>query len=228
MDRKNFIGVLVVTIVVLWIALSIPGRQHDARTDLPWQITPTASGLIRVFGLTIGESTLKQVETKFQEPAELSMFERGTDKRRVVEAYFDRILLSGIKAQVIVVIDVPEQQLEAFYRGGTRIAKMGDGGRKITLNSADLDRAYQMSIRSMTYIPKAKLDSSLLVQRFGEPLQKIDEVNSGVTHWLYPDKGLDIILNESGKAVFQYLPPKNFSEIVGPLKALKEAASSER
>lgn len=228
MDRKNFIGVLLVTIIVLAIALSIPGRQHDARTDLPWQITPTASGLIKVFGLTIGESTLKQVETKFQEPAKLSMFERGADKRRVVEAYFDRILLSGINAQVVMVIDTPEQQLEAFYKRGARIAKMGDGGRKVTLSNEDLERAYRLPIRSMTYIPKAKLDSALLLQRFGEPQQKIDEVKAGVTHWLYPDKGLDIILNETGKAVFQYLPPRHFSEIVEPLNVLKERATSER
>ena len=72
MERKNIIGVLLVTIIALVIALSIPGREHNTRNDLPWQITPTVTGLVKVFGLTIGESTLKQVETKFQEPAKVS------------------------------------------------------------------------------------------------------------------------------------------------------------
>jgi len=221
MDRKNFIGVLVVAIIVMAIALSIPGRQHDTRSELPWQITPTADGLIKVFGLTIGESSLKQAESKFQEPAEVSLFERGDDKGRVVEAYFDRILLSSIKAQVVLVIDVPAEQIENFYKRGSRIAKMGDGGRKVTLHSSDLDLLYQMPIRSMTYIPKVKLNDELLIQRFGKPQQKIEEQKAQNTHWLYPGKGLDIVLNESGKAVFQYLPPKNFTEITEPLKVLK-------
>lgn len=228
MDRKNFIGVLVVVIIVMAIALSIPGREHDKSKDLPWLITPTETGLIKVFGLTIGHSTLKQTENKFQEPAEVSLFERGEDKHRVVEAYFDRVLLASIKAQVIVVMDVPEQELERFYKGGTRIAKMGDGGRKVTLNSADLELLYQMPIRSMTYLPKAKLAGELITQRFGEPQQKIDEKKAEATHWLYPDKGLDILLNESGKAVFQYLPPKNFSEIMEPLTALEKKSNTEK
>jgi hypothetical protein len=222
MEHKNIIGVVVITIIILAIALSIPGREHERRTDLPWLITPTESGLINVFGITIGHSTLKQVESKFQEPAEVSMFERGSDGLRVVEAYFDRILLAGINAQVVVVIDVPANELEEFYKSGTRIAKMGDGGRKITLSNADLELLYQMPIRSMTYIPKAKLDAALLTQRFGEPERKVSEVDAAVIHWLYPEKGLDIVLNESGKAVFQYLPPKYFSEIEQPLKRLVE------
>ncbi|NOR52104.1 MAG: hypothetical protein GQ470_05740, partial [Gammaproteobacteria bacterium] len=189
MERKNIIGVLLVTIIALAIALSIPGRQHEVLGNLPWQITPTADGLVKVFGITIGESTLKQVETKFQEPAKVSLFERGEDKHKVVEAYFDRILLSGIRAQVVVVVDVSNQLLEDIYQRGARIAKMGDGGRKVTLSSADIELIYQMPIRSMTYIPKAKLDDQLLIQRFGEPQQKIAEVKTGVTHWLYPDKG---------------------------------------
>lgn len=228
MERKNIIGVLLITIIALVIALSIPGREHNTRNDLPWQITPTATGLVKVFGLTIGESSLQQVETKFEEPAKLSMFERVEDKHRVVEAYFDRILLSGIRAQVVVVIDVSNQLLEDIYQRGTRIAKMGDGGRKVTLNAEDIERIYQMPIRSMTYIPKAKLDGALLTKRFGEPQQKIAETEAAITHWLYPEKGLDILLNDNGKVVFQYLPPKHFSEIVEPLNALKEITTSER
>ena len=225
MERKNIIGVLLVTIIALVIALSIPGREHNTRSDLPWQITPTATGLVKVFGLTIGESTLKQVETKFEEPAKVSLFERGEDKQRVVEAYFDRILLSGLRAQVVVVIDVSDQLLEDIYQHGTRIAKMGDGGRKVTLSSDDIERIYKMPIRSMTYIPRARLDGPLLTKRFGEPQRKIAETEAGITHWLYPEKGLDILLNNNGKVVFQYLPPNNFDEIVEPLERLTHTKS---
>ncbi len=225
MESKNIIGVLLVTIIALAIALSIPGREHNTRSDLPWQIKNTATGSIEVFGLTIGESTLKQVENKFQEPAKISLFERREDGHRVIEAYFDRILLSGIRAQVVVVIDTPDKLLEDIYQRGIRIAKMGDGGRKVTLNKDDIRQIYKMAIRSMTYIPKAGLDAQLLIQRFGEPQQKIVELTNKITHWLYPDKGLDIVLNDSGKAVFQYLPPANFAEITDPLKRLGKVTS---
>ena len=56
-----------------------------------------------------------------------------------------------------------------------------------------------------------------MAQRFGEPLRRIQEAG-GISHWLYPDKGLDIAINPDGKEVLQYINPADFSRIIEPLQ----------
>ena len=213
-------GVILGSLAILALALSIPGREHNVRDNLPWQIEITTTGLTRVFGLVIGESSLHQFEAQFKEPAEVTMFvtEEG---EKVVEAYFDRVLLSAIRAKVIAVIDIDDAELDAIYERGARVAGRGDGGQKVSLNSADLDRIYNKAVASITYIPSTSLDAELLLQRFGEPTNKVFEEAADVTHWLYPEQGLDIVLSTNGKVVIQYLPPANFNQVTAPLLTME-------
>jgi len=41
---------------------------------------------------------------------------------------------------------------------------------------------------------------------------------TGITHWLYPDRGLDIAVNPDGREVFQYVMPARFNELLEPLE----------
>ena len=65
--------------------------------------------------------------------------------------------------------------------------------------------------------PTVLLDEDLLHKRFGEPAQRIREAENNTTHWLYPERGLDIALNDEGQAVMQYVSPKAFSKLMAPL-----------
>ncbi|NOX09612.1 MAG: hypothetical protein GXP22_09045 [Gammaproteobacteria bacterium] len=210
-------GVILGSLLILVLALSMPRREHNVRENLPWQIELTSNGLTRVFGLVIGESSLRQFENQFKEPAAITMFVTETGDR-VVEAYFDRVLLSEIRAKVIVVIDVNNAELDAIYARGERIAKGEGGERKVTLSSADIEWIYRQPVASVTYLPGAGLNADLLLQRFGEPASRVVEEKAQATHWLYPKKGLDILLSDNGKVVLQYLPPKDFARVSEPLK----------
>ena len=39
----------------------------------------------------------------------------------------------------------------------------------------------------------------------------------GVVHWLYPVKGLDVVVREEGKEVLQYVAPREFERLARPL-----------
>jgi hypothetical protein len=41
---------------------------------------------------------------------------------------------------------------------------------------------------------------------------------AGVEHWLYPEKGLDLMLNDSGKEVLQYVAPREFATLARPFE----------
>jgi len=216
MGRHIFLSVLGFSLLAVVIGIFVlPGKEsHDIR--LPWQINITPEGGLQVLGVELGRSTLGEAELAFSEPAEVSLFEQE-DGRRVVEAYFDSVDISGIRARIIVVMGLTEEQLETMYEGGVRVANMGGGRRKVTLADDDLLRLKQLPIESMTYIPRANLDEELVLGRFGEPAERIAEAEGETVHWLYPEQGLDIAVNPEASEVLQYIRPMHFERIRAPL-----------
>lgn len=221
MGRHIFLSVLAFSIIAVVVGVFVlPGKQQkDVR--LPWQITITPDGDSRVLGVELGRTSLSDAELAFGEPAEVSLFARD-DGSRVVEAYFDSVDISGIRARIVLVMSLDKAQIDAMYERGIRIANMGGGRRKVTLSDADMTALKSMPIGSMTYIPRANLDAELVQKRFGEPAARIAEAEGNTVHWLYPDKGLDIALNPEEKEVLQYVRPEDFERIRAPL--MKEDA----
>lgn len=223
MQRYTFLGVLAFTLLALAIGLFMPGKSPQGPVYLPWQIEQTAAGSSRVFGLELGKSTLREAQLRFEEAYEVSMFARD-DGSKVVEAYFDTIALSGLRARVVLVMALSPEQLEGFYERGVRIATMGSGTRKVTLADSDLQQLASLPFASLTYIPKANLSAELVEARFGKPAERIREKGTEtlVEHWLYPQLGLDLTLHEKGKEVLQYVQPAKFEALRQPLLAKGE------
>lgn len=217
MERHTFLAVLAVTIVVLVVAMFIPGQQGEKPSNLPWQIEQTASGATRVFGIELGKTTLGGVEALIREPAEVSLFAKD-DGQRVVEAYFDNVDLSGLRARMVLVMALGQEEIGAMFERGARIATMGSGTRKVTLSDEDMLRVRNTPVAVITYIPRINLDASMIEKRFGTPSQRIKEEDGVIEHWLYPEKGLDIALDPEGKEVLQYVRPDRFDSLLRPLQ----------
>ena len=66
--------VLLGTLLLVVIALLIPGQPREKEIHLPWQIRVSDTGESRVFGLTLGQSTLEDARRLFREEPEISMF----------------------------------------------------------------------------------------------------------------------------------------------------------
>lgn len=218
MGRHVFLSVLIFSIVAVVIGVFVlPGKEpRDVR--LPWQITLTPDGGSKVLGVELGRTTLGEAELAFSEPAEVSLFVHESGER-VVEAYFDSVDISGIRAKIVVVMALDKVQIEAMYERGIRVANMGGGRRKVTLADEDMQLLKTLPVGSMTYIPRASLTAELVQQRFGEPAERIAEPESKTEHWLYPQKGLDVALNPEEDEVLQYVRPEHFERISAPLKA---------
>ncbi len=216
MDIKIISSIVVFSILLIIVGIYIPIDNKPQTQSLPWQIKTTPQGSIQVFGLTLGETVLQQAEQKLNTATEISLFVTPTG-RYVAEAYFDKIVSAGLSARMIMVIDLPQSQLEAMYQRGTRISTLGSGVNKVTLHSQDITLLRKSPITSITYLPYTRLDETMIVKRFGQASQKITEQGNAMVHWLYPERGLDIALNSDGMAVLQYTSPDRFSELQVPL-----------
>lgn len=216
-ERHIFAGVILGTLIALAIGIMLPGGDtREVGMYLPWQISLNESGQTRVFGTTLGQSTLGELEQLVREPVVISLFARDNGEQ-VVEGFFDNVALGGIRAKMVVVMDFSEAELSAMYERGARIATMGSGTRKVTLASEDMARARAASIIAITYLPRSRLSQELVAERFGAPNERITESSGEVEHWLYPHWGLDIALNEKGGDVLQYVLPSRFAALREPL-----------
>ena len=227
MKKKIIFGILLVGVLVAAVGMLTPipidkeGSSQNQPTAqfLPWQIEPTPQGSIRVFGLTLGESTLQEAEDLYHGGAKVSLFV-SPESIYKVEAYFDKVILGGLSAQFVLVMALSQEQQTAMYQRGARVSNLGDGKKKVTLTGEDLQTVFATPIASLAYLTRTRLDDELLRKRFGEPAQRIRESENNTTHWLYPELGLDVALNDEGRAVLQYVSPKEFSGLMEPLLKL--------
>lgn len=219
-EYSVFFGVIAVTLLALVVGMLLPTASAPPSAELPWQIEQRAEGM-RVFGLTLGRSSLNDAQIKFHEQAEISLFV-SDDRHFAAEAYFDQVNLGGLRAKVVLSAALSQAELQDMYDRGIRISGMSSG-RKIELHPDDKARVLSTAIASINYLPSAKLEEALLVQRFGEPARRVREEKNEILHLLYPQHGLDIALSSKNKAVFQYVPPAKFESLMAPLLALEQA-----
>jgi hypothetical protein len=217
MDRKLLLWIVAGTLIALALAVLLPGgRAPEREPRLPWQIETLPDGSARVFGLTLGESSLTDARQVLGADGALTLF-RSPEGDISLEAYFERLFISGLKANLVLNLELDPAEAQALYDRGQRVSQLGSGTQKVELAALDQERIAAAPIRLITYLPTADLEPDLLGRLFGEPTRRFAEPDSGIEHWLYPDKGLDIAINPEGKEVFQYIAPSRFGELAAPL-----------
>lgn len=214
MERKIYWGVGILSILIFASSFFIP-EKPNTKDDLPWHIEHPSPDTTRIFGLTLGLSTTNDAEQRFQEEAKPSLF-KSPDGQLVTEMFFEQVTLAGLKSRIVISITVHDAELQGMYERGLRMSGSGSG-KKITLAPDDIAKVRTLPISSLTYMPMARLEDEIFLKRFGQPVQRIREKESGAIHWLYPQSGLDITLGGQEKPVLQYVPPKDFDKLVLPL-----------
>jgi len=217
MDKKIILGVVALIIVSISIILMVPDKSVSTPDTLPWNITHPTPDTTRVFGITLGKTTLDEVAHLYKDQAELeiSLF-KPTDAKMGVEAFFEEVNFNGLKAKIVMTIAVPAEELQGMFERGLRMNST-PSGKRITLTADDLARVRAVPISSLTYLPVARVEESVITKRFGEPAQRVREKKTNLIHWLYPQHGLDVVLD--AKPLFQYLSPRDFELVRAPLLA---------
>jgi hypothetical protein len=222
MDKKIILGVVALVIVSISLLLLAPDNAVHTPDTLPWNITHPTPDTTRIFGITLGKSTLDQSEEVFkgQAEVEISLF-KPTNGNLGVEAFVEEVNFNGLKARIVMNIAVPADELQGMYERGLRINGT-PSGKRITLTYDDLIHVRSLPIASLTYLPNVRLEEDIITKRFGDPAHRVRERRTDAVHWLYPQHGLDIVLGGKEKPLLQYLSPKDFGLLSAPLLASGE------
>jgi hypothetical protein len=224
MERNIILSVLAIAVLgFVGIWLLIPESREDGVQRLPWLVAQDARGRTEVFGFTLGETTLAQVRKVFGEEGEVSLFAqldaKAGENAYAAEAFFEQIYLNRLRADFVMKLRVSQQELAQMYDRGLRISQLGSGAKKVKLAPEDLEPLAQAPIGTITYLPWKSLDTEILERRFGTPAEKRTEPDTGVSHWLYPAKGMDVAIDGNGGVVIQYVDPADFDRLLAPLPA---------
>lgn len=218
MDRKLILSILAAAVLGFIAIMLFPGsREPEGPPKLPWDIGLDDQGRVRVFGLTLGRSTLADIQALFGEEGEINLFSPAPGQYSV-ESYFEQIYLSRLRADFVVTLEAPPETLAAMYDRGLRVSKLPSGTKRVKLDPADIAVLRQAPIRHLTYLPQSSLAEDLLERRFGAPAERLTETETGIVHWVYPDKGVDLARDPKGKVVIQYVSPADLPGLVQVLR----------
>lgn len=222
---KFALSLIAFVIAALILPFFLPGlgKQEgvDPNSNLPWQITLDGQGGSSVFGLQPGVSTLADVRRRLGDTIEVAIIAQP-DEEGALEGYYSQVPLGFVLAKVIVTVDVPKETILAMRERALKAQHMESTTRKITLHPDDLAQAEQMRVKAISVIPTVNLDEVTVVQRFGQPGERL-VVSEKRTHLLYPQQGLDVLVDSDGKELLQYVAPRNFATLVEPLRAAEAA-----
>lgn len=207
------IGLLLAAYVVMNFDAERPPRQVEG---LPWQVESFSDGTAKVFGVTLGQSNLDEAVHALGPDYEMAVVVTP-DESGSLEVYYHRYTAGLFTGKLVVVAEQDADLIDEFKARAVKTKPIQTGARLLTLHPDDVQRAYQMRVASITFVPSINLDEAIAVERFGTPADIIP-VGDTVRHLLYPDQGVDVLINTDGKEVMQYVPPRDFNLLEAPLR----------
>lgn len=227
---KLAISLFALVVIALLLPLLVPdiGKKQggDPNINLPWQIESDGQGGSRVFGVQPGISTLAEVKTRLGDDLEVAIV-AAPNEIGTVEAYYGQLMLGFVQARVVLTVDASPEMVTDMRERALKAEHMESATRKIRLHPEDLAAVYRLPVRAISVIPSVNLDENTVVQRFGPASERL-QVSEKRVHLLYPEKGLDVILDGEGKELLQYVAPRQFAVLADPLRATRSVSAASQ
>ncbi|MGD2111857.1 MAG: hypothetical protein PVI50_00615 [Gammaproteobacteria bacterium] len=203
---KTVLALLIVLLLAAGLLFLDGGEpRNDAPvTGLPWQIERLPGGSTRVFGITLGQTTLEEAVGRLGKDVELAII-AAPQESGTLEAYYRHYAAGPVTGSLILVLDIAGEMLSGLRARGLR----DSGTRRYLLHPDDLPVAYAAKVKVITFLPTLNLDEAIARARFGTPAE-ILTADDRQQHWLYPDQGLVLLLDAQGRDLLQYLAQREY------------------
>ena len=208
---KHYIWIAAVLVLVTLLLLPSPSERDapdQQRRELPWQIDKLPSGATLVFGLIPGQSTFSDALARFGPRVEAALFQ-APDGTLTAEAYYSSVGLSGLTGKLILTLELDAPSLAELKANSSGRKPLRTGNVSYEIAGQDANTIQGASIRGITFIPTANLDAETVRARFGPPAEQV-VIDENIVHWLYPDLGLHVTINQRGKDLLLYVHPGDF------------------
>ena len=205
-------ALVLVAALVLLVAPFLWGWLH--RDDpapgqaggLPWQIEDAPGGGKRVMNLEPGRSTLSEARGLWPEGLEVALLAKD-DEAGTAQVYVPNVTAGFVTGKIVLTADLGDPAVLVDMKSrAVHKQPTASGGWRYSLSADDEARVWNARIGVLAFHPTARLAEEDLLHRFGEAPERIAGAE-GVSHWIYPDRGLTLTRSPTGQCVFQYVPP---------------------
>lgn len=181
---------------------------------MPWHITVHDGNHVEVFGIVLNQTSLEQAREHFGQLEALALYQ-NTSGVYNLEAYFGRVEIGRFKARIIANLEASQDDLEALTMHAIKRVKTEEGSDRWTLNPDQLVGQGLRKITTLSYIPDySGLESDFILQKFGEPASRLP-VSETAQLWVYPNKGVRVLIDSQGREIFEYMSPDHFKLLEG-------------
>jgi hypothetical protein len=213
------LAALVALVFFLWRPSGEPGVR--AVENLPWQIETLPGGGSKVFGITLGQSTIADVRRRFGHDIQVAVI-AAPKETGALEAYYGDFVAGVLVGKLVLGTTLSADALAGLRERAVKSEYMQSSTRRYYLSAEDQAGVEKLPVTTLTFIPIASIDEESVLQRFGAPRERL-RTDERIEHLLYPERGLDIALDSDGKEVLQYVAPKDFARLRSPLAAAAAA-----
>lgn len=211
MLRSSLLIVLGLLAAALGASVWLLHGQRPAPRDLPWQVEVLPGGGSRVFGVTLGQTSARELSERLNTFPRIALFVSASG-RRSLEAYFGSVALGMFEARLDVLLAASQAELAVFERHAVGRKPMPSGAYRLALTEADTLAAFGLPISELSYVPSVRYVDDLVLRSFGQPAQQV-RLRGGGSYWLYPGWGLAMLRGARGSAVLHYTAPADFGRL---------------
>ena len=186
-----------------WLLLPGAPGQVDMR-DLPWNSFRDDQGRVHALGLVIGQSTLRDAMARYGKDVEIKEFTNEDLQPASVEAYFPSIYIVSIKSPLILRLKVSPQRMQALLEEAPGVRATPSGDKEVLLSDFQARSLLDAPIEAITLPVSKDLPKEAILKRFGQPTHIRKNPADNTERWIYPEKGLEIIVDPDGKEVLEW------------------------
>lgn len=208
MKERYVIGSTLLSAVIGFglIFLFTQGTLMPKNQAMPWDSYLNENRQTVVFDLTMGQSTLIDAARLFGTEIEASLFENEAADS-ALEVYFSNTKVGGISAKIILNLVAEPETIKQLRSHIDQIMLMPSGVKKTTFTRLGERLLSHLTIKSLSFIPRADLAGKVITTRFGIPSQVDNNPVDGNAYWHYPNKGLRVIIRDKQKEIFEFYNP---------------------
>ncbi len=197
-------ALIALVLLVLGGWLLIPDAPHPYKKEqLPWNSFRDEQRHVHALGLTIGKSTLADAMALYGNDVEVKLFTDPQLHPTSVEAYFPTIYIGAIKSPLILRLTVSPERKQALLKEAPGVRATPTGDKEVLLSEFQARTLLNAPIEVITLVGR-DLPEQALLKRFGPPAWKRQSASDETIRWVYPTRGLEIIVNPKGKEIFQW------------------------
>jgi len=197
MNRRFLLFLMIGTTLLILVIGGHQTQRHPSYT--PWNINILDNNKTRIFGITLGKTTIQDANQIFASFPETRLMEK--DGKLQLLAHYHDLQFSGLIADIELSYMLDNDELQKLKDSAVANSQTEYPG--LVLTKAIEIALLNTHISSLIYKPSVDYEIDIILQRFGtaEIEQKISENES---LWIYPEFGLNILINDKGSDVFTY------------------------